>query len=365
MIPITKVDLGPTAAQLVSEVLESGRLAQGPMVERLEDGFRSIAGTKHAAAVSNGTVALVAAIEALDLSPGDEVITSPFTFVASLNAILEAGATVKFVDIGDDYCIQPDALDAAIGDRTKAIMPVHLYGLCADMGPIVDVCERREVALVEDAAQAHLAECDGKRAGSFGTGCFSLYATKNLTSGEGGIVTTNDDELADWLTLHRNQGMRARYQYEAVGHNWRMTELQAAVGVSQLPLLEERTNARRKNAALLNEMMADIEHLVLPFEPEGRRHVWHQYTVRVAPESAVTRDQLSESLNEAGIGNGIYYPRVAFDYDCYRRHGGVIESPVPNADAAAAGVLSLPVHPYLTDSECEQIAAAVRVAMAG
>ena len=364
MIPITKVDLGPTAADLVLEVLASGRLAQGPMVERLEAGFQEMTGAAHAIAVSNGTVALVAAIEALDLEPGDEVITSPFTFVASLNAILEAGATVRFVDIGDDYCIDPSQLEAAITDRTKAIMPVHLYGLCADMAPIMDVCQRHGLALVEDAAQAHLAECDGTRAGGFGIGCFSLYATKNMTTGEGGIVSTSDDALADRLRLLRNQGMRARYQYEAVGHNWRMTELQAAVGVSQLPVLEQRTAARAKNAAALNEMMADIEGLVLPSEPAGRRHVWHQYTVRVAPDAPVDRDTFVERLNEAGIGNGIYYPKVAFDYDCYRAHDGVIESPVPNATAAAAGVVSLRVHPYLTDAEVEQVAAGVRSAMA-
>lgn len=363
MIPITKVDLGPGASDLVMEVLESGRLAQGPMVGRLEAGFREIAGTEHAIAVMSGTVALVAAIEGLDLEPGDEVITSPFTFVASLNAILEAGATVRFVDIGDDYCIDPTLLESAITDRTKAIMPVHLYGLCADMAPISRICGEHDLALVEDAAQAVLAEYEGRRAGSFGIGCFSLYATKNLTSGEGGVVTTDDDELADRLTLLRNQGMRARYQYEAVGHNWRMTELQAAVGVAQLPVIEERTAARAANASALNEMLAGTEGLALPSEPAGRRHVWHQYTVRVLPDAAVDRDTFVERLDEAGIGNGIYYPRVAFDYDCYRAHPGVIESPVPNAAAAAAGVVSLPVHPFLTEGELEQVAEGVRSAM--
>jgi len=333
------------------------------MVERLEAGFQEIAGAKHAIAVSNGTVALVAAIEALDLEPGDEVITSPFTFVASLNAILEAGATVRFVDIGDDYCIDPSLLEAAITERTRAIMPVHLYGLCADMAPIIDICQRHGLALVEDAAQAHLAECGGTRAGGFGIGCFSLYATKNMTTGEGGIVSTSDDALADRLRLLRNQGMRARYQYEAVGHNWRMTELQAAVGVAQLPVLEERTAARANNAAVLNELMADIDGLVLPAEPAGRRHVWHQYTIRLTDQAPVTRDELAERLAEAGIGSGAYYPKVAFDYDCYRAHSRVFESPVPRATAAAAGVISLPVHPYLTEPELEEIAANVRGAL--
>ncbi|MEM7095201.1 MAG: DegT/DnrJ/EryC1/StrS family aminotransferase [Actinomycetota bacterium] len=365
MIPITKVDLGPGATDLVMEVLESGRLAQGPMVERLEAGFCEIAGTKHAIAVMSGTVALVAAVETLDLEPGDEIITSPFTFIATINAILEAGATVRFADIGDDYNIDPARLDAAITERTKGVMPVHLYGLCADMDPIVKLAEDRGVALLEDAAQAVKAEYGGKRAGSFGTGCFSLYATKNLTTGEGGVVTTDDDDLADRLRVLRNQGMRARYQYEVAGHNWRMTELQAAVGVAQLPVIEERTAARTANATALNEMLADAEGLVLPSEPAGRRHVWHQYTVRVTDDAAVSRDEFTAGLDAAGIGHGIYYPKVAYDYDCYRDHPGVIESPVPNATAAAAGVVSLPVHPFLTESELEQVAAGVRSAIAG
>jgi len=363
MIPITHVDLGPNVADLVMEVLESGRLAQGPMVERLEAGFCEISGTSHAIAVTNGTVALVAAIEALELQPGDEVITSPFTFVASLNAILEAGAIVRFVDIGEDYCMRPELLSDAITERTKAIMPVHLYGLCADMGPILEICNEHRLALVEDAAQAHLAEWQGQRAGSFGIGCFSLYATKNMTTGEGGMVTTSDDKLADRLRLLRNQGMRARYQYEAVGHNWRMTELHAAVGVAQLPVLTERTAARAANAGRLNGLLADIPGLVLPDEPVGRRHVWHQYTVRVTENAAVCRDELVERLNQVGVGNGVYYPKVAYDYDCYRAHPGVIESPVPVAEAAASSVLSLPVHPFLTEGQVDAVAGAVRAAL--
>lgn len=364
MIPISVVDLGPGVEEVVLEVLRSGRLAQGPKVEELEAGFCEIANTKHAIAVMSGTVALVAAIEALNLEPGDEVITSPFTFVASLNAILEAGATVKFVDIGDDYCIDPALLEAAITPRTKAVMPVHLYGLAADMGPILEICQRHDIALVEDAAQAHLAEWDGQRAGSFGIGCFSLYATKNFTTGEGGIVTTNDDATADRIRLLRNQGMRARYQYEAVGHNWRMTELQAAVGIPQLPLLEQRTQTRSANAARLNDGLADTPGLILPTEPDGRRHVWHQYTVHLAADAGITRDQFCDRLTEAGVGNGIYYPKVAFDYDCYRAHPNVdTTAKVPNTESAAANVVSLPVHPFLTDTDIETIIASVKQAV--
>lgn len=365
MIQVSKVDLGDTAAENVLAVLESGRLAQGPFVEQLEAGFCEIADTKHAIAVMSGTVALVAAIEGLKLEPGDEVITSPFTFVASVNAILEAGATVRFADIGDDFCLDPAGIEAGLTDRTKAIMPVHLYGLTADMGPIVEIAEKHSLGLVEDAAQAHLAEWNGQRAGSFGIGCFSLYATKNLTTGEGGIVTTNDDDLADRLRVLRNQGMRARYQYEVVGHNWRMTELQAAVGVSQLPVLADRTARRAANAAYLNEHLADITGLVLPSEPQGRRHAWHQYTVRITDDAPVSREEFADELAANGVGSGIYYPKTAFDYDCYRAHDRVIETSVPVAEQAARSVLSLPVHPFLTEQELETVVSAVRSAISG
>ncbi|MDG1086727.1 MAG: DegT/DnrJ/EryC1/StrS family aminotransferase [Acidimicrobiales bacterium] len=365
MIQISKVDLGDTAAENVLAVLQSGRLAQGPFVEQLEAGFCEIADTQHAIAVMSGTVALVAAIEGLQLEPGDEVVTSPFTFVASVNAILEAGATVRFADIGDDYCLDPAGIEAVITDRTKAVMPVHLYGLTAEMGPIMEITERHSLGLVEDAAQAHMAEWGGQRAGSFGIGCFSLYATKNITSGEGGVVTTNDDELADRLRVLRNQGMRARYEYEMVGHNWRMTELQAAVCVSQLPMLAERTKRRAANAAYLNEHLADVAGLILPSEPQGRRHAWHQYTVQVTEEAPVSREEFADALAANGVGSGIYYPKTAFDYDCYRAHDRVIESSVPVAERAARSVLSLPVHPFLTEEELATSVSAVRTAIAG
>lgn len=363
MIPITKIDLGPGAEANVVQVVRSGRLAQGPMVERLEAGFAEMAGVQHAIGLMSGTVALVAAIEGLGLGPGDEVITSPFTFVASVNAILESGASVRFVDIGSDYCIRPDLVAAAITPATKAIMPVHLYGLMADMDPIIEIAARHDLAVIEDAAQSHRAEYRGRRAGSFGVGCFSLYATKNITTGEGGVVTTDDDDVADRIRVLRNQGMRERYQYELVGHNWRMTELQAAIGLPQLDLLQERTERRADNAALLSERLGDLANVVLPVEPAGRTHVWHQYTIRL-DGAPIMREELAARLGQAGIGTGIYYPRVVFDYDCYRSHPRVHVSPVPATEAAAANVLSLPVHPFLTVAEIDQIGAGVRDALA-
>ena len=363
-IQISQVALGAEAEELVLEVLRSGRLAQGPMVERLEAGFCEIAGTSHAIAVNSGTTALVAAIEALDIGPGDEVITSPFTFVATVNAILEAGATARFVDIGSDFCLRPDLIESEITEHTRAIMPVHLYGLSADMAPIMAIAQANGLDVIEDAAQSHGATYADQPVGSFGIGCFSLYATKNLTTGEGGIVTTNDDATADRLRVLRNQGMRARYEYVLAGHNWRLTELQAAIGIPQLATLGAATAARSANAAALTAGLDGIGGLVLPGPHEGPGHVWHQYTVRVSDGASISRDELAAHLSAADIGNGVYYPRVVFDYDCYRSHPQVITSEVPEAFAVAEQVLSLPVHPGLSGADVDRIIATVDAAFA-
>lgn len=364
MIPISVVDV-KDAEPLVAEVLRSGLIAQGPMVRRFEDAFAGIAGVDHAVAVNSGTTALVAAIEVLDLRPGDEVLTSPFTFVATLNAILEAGATARFADIrADDFCLDPDAVNAAIGPRTKVLMPVHLYGQTADMGRLVPLARRHGVAVVEDAAQAVGATFDGRPAGSFGLGCFSLYATKNVTTAEGGMITTDDAGLADRLRVLRNQGMRRRYEYEMAGHNYRMTDLHAAVGIPQLGRLAEMTDRRQRNAEALSKGLADVTGLVVPTVLPGRTHVWHQYTVLVTEDAAVTRDELATRLIEKGVGNGVYYPRVVFDYDCYRDNPNVVISEVPVSRTVARQVLSLPVHPALSDADLDTIVGAVREVLA-
>lgn len=363
MIPITVVDVRD-AEHLVVEVLRSGSIAQGPMVERLEAGFARIAGTRHALAVNSGTTALVAALQVLGIEPGDEVITSPFTFVATLNAILQAGATVRFADIGaDDFALDPERVAELITARTKAIMPVHLFGQTADMGKLFPLAAEHGLHVVEDAAQAVGAAFRGRPAGSFGMGCFSLYATKNVTTAEGGVITTDDDELADRLRLLRNQGMRTRYAYEIPGHNYRMTDLHAAVGIPQLERLAELTERRRRNARLLTAGLTGTPGLLLPTVAPGREHVWHQYTVRVGPHAMLDRDEIVAELTRHGIGTGIYYPRVVFDYDCYRNHPRVAPVSVvdvPVAARAAHEAVSLPVHSALTDEQLNTIVATVR-----
>jgi dTDP-4-amino-4,6-dideoxygalactose transaminase len=366
MIPITTVRFGPEEEALVLEVLRSGQLAQGAYVERFEQEFARLHGVEHAVAVNNGTTALVAALQALDLRPGDEVITTPFTFIATLNAILEAGATARFADIGDDFNVLPDAMSELVGERTRVLMPVHLYGYMADMAPISALAGRHHLSIVEDAAQAVGAEYHGAKAGSFGVGCFSLYATKNINTGEGGVVTTNDAVVADRLRLLRNQGMRQRYQYELAGHNYRMTNLAAAVGIPQLGRLDEITARRQRNAAALRSGLKDVPGLVLPPEPDaGRTHVYHQFTVRVTGECPLDRDGFVNALTASGVGAGVYYPHLVGSYECYRGDPRVARDETPVARRLAQEVFSLPVHPFLSEDDLDRVIESVRDVAAG
>jgi perosamine synthetase len=356
MIPITTVRFGHEEEELVLEVLRSGQLAQGAYVERFEQEFAALHGVKHAVAVNNGTTALVVAMEAIGIGPGDEVITSPFTFVATLNAILEAGATARFADIGPDFNVVPENFAALVNEKTKALVPVHLYGYMADMDPIMSIARDHNLRVVEDAAQSVAAEYQGARAGSFDVGCFSLYATKNLNTGEGGVVTTNDDQVADRLRLLRNQGMRQRYQYEVAGHNYRLTNLAAAVGLPQLSRIEQTSRQRASNAAVLRAGLVNLQGLILPPEPAvGRTHVYHQFTIRITDGAKLTRDQVVDALTAKGVGCGIYYPKVVFDYDCYRTDPRVKQDHVPHAFKTASEVISLPVHPYLSSDDLTKI----------
>jgi perosamine synthetase len=360
MIELAAVELDAEAERLVLQVLRSGRLAQGPMVERFEHEFASIAGTRHAVAVSSGTAALVLALQGAGIGPGDEVVTSPFTFVATLNAIMQVGASARFADIRpDDFTIDPGAAGAAVSSRTAAILPVHLYGHPAAMTELAELAASHDLRMIEDAAQAHGAVADGQLVGSFGVGCFSFYASKNMTTGEGGMVTTDDPEVAARVRILRNQGMREAYLYEAIGYNLRMTEVSAAIGVSELRRLADRTARRKHNASRLSEGLSGMKGLVLPFAGVGREHVYHQYTVRVTAEAACSRDDLAAGLGARGIRTGIYYPRPVYDYECFRDHPLVCAEPMPCAEQAAAEVLSLPVHPGLTDEEIDMVAAAV------
>ena len=360
-ISIAEVRLGDAEEQLVLEVLRSGRLVQGPMVERLERSFAELCSVQHGIAVSSGTTALVAALEALGVGEGDEVVTSPFTFAATLNAILESGATARFADIdAADFTLDPIELERQLSPRTRAVMPVHLYGQPAAMNEISALAAGHGARLVEDASQAHGASFRGRPVRSFGIGCFSFYATKNVVAGEGGMITTDDDELADRVRLLRNQGMRTRYKYEVPGHNYRLTDIQAAIALPQLERLDEMTARRVQNASRLSAGLAGVTGLVTPAVKPDARHVFHQYTVRVTREASLDRDELAARLETVGIGSGIYYPNVVYDFECFRRHARVVVESMPVAEQVAREVLSLPVHPWLTEEQLDRIVASVR-----
>ncbi len=355
MIPISRPDIGPDEEAAVLAVLRSGMLAMGPRTAAFEAAWAEYCGVRHAILMANGTVAQEAILHALGIGPGDEVVTVSFSFNATVSAILRVGATPVLVDVrADDFCIDPSRVEAAITPRTRAIMPVHLYGLMADMDPLVEIAERHDLVILEDAAQAHGATYRGRRTGQFGPAMFSLYATKNLMTGEGGFATTDDDDVADRIRLFRNHGMRVRYHHDELGTNYKPTDLAAAIGLAQLPRLDERTERRRRNAAYLTAHLPDY---LVPTVPEGRGHVWHQYVMRFPGE----RQRVIDGLAERGIGSLIYYPvpihRQAY-LEAYLPGAADLDLPVTNL--LADEVLAIPVHPRLTDEDLAAIVAAVR-----
>jgi perosamine synthetase len=354
VIPIARPDLGPEEAAAVADVLASGMIAQGPRVAELEERWAAFCGVRHAIAVSNGTTALMSILAGLELGPGDEVITVGHTFAATANAILFTGATPVFVDIEPrTYLIDPSLVEAAVTPRTKAIVPVHLFGLMADMPAILEIAGRHGLAVVEDACQAHGATLGERRAGSFATSAFSLYATKNMTTGEGGFITTDDDRLADWLRVYRSQGMRRRYEHEMLGYNFRMTDLQAAIGLVQLDKLERNTERRRAIAAHYDAAIDDLP-IQTQLIPAGRTHVFHQYVVDVGAE----RDRILAGLRERGVGAEVYYPIPVHRQVHIAARG--LGANLPVTDAAAARTLALPIFPGLTEEEQATIIDAVR-----
>ncbi len=357
MIPSARPDIGPDEAAAVADVIASGMIVQGRRVAELEEGWAAYVGVKHAIAVSNGTVALMCIFAGLGLGPGDEVITVGHTFNATVSSILYTGATPVFVDIeADTYLIDASRIEAAITPRTRAICPVHLFGLVADMDMITAIADRHGIAVVEDACQAHGATFRGRRAGSWGHGAFSLYATKNMTTGEGGLITTDDDHLADWIRLYRNQGMRERYHHEMLGYNFRLTDIAAAVGLVQFGKLERTIAQRQALARRYDEGLVDLG-IQLPVTPEGRSHIYHQYTIGVGE----ARDAVVADLKTSDIGVGIYYPIPVHRQPYVLERG--ISAELPVTDRIAAGCLSLPLYPSLTDDEQATVVGALRASV--
>jgi perosamine synthetase len=351
VIPIARPQMGEDEKSRVWEAMASGSLAQGPRVREFEERFAAFIGAEHAVATSSGTTALHLALLGYDIGPGDEVITVPFTFIASANSILYTGARPVFVDIDEStFTIDADRIEGAITPRTKAIMPVSLYGLPAPMTAISEIAERHGLAVVEDACQAHGAAIGDRRSGTWGAGTFSFYPTKNMTTGEGGMLTTNDGELADRVRLLREHGMKVRYHHDVVGYNFRMTDIAAAIGLAQLPKLPGYNERRREIAARYDR---ELRGVITPSAPPGVTHVYHQYTIRVN-----RRDDFAERLKERGVGSAIYYPIPVHRQKPFVALGYGDEA-YPVTDRLTEEVLSIPVHPSLSDDEVAEVIGAV------
>jgi len=352
MIPIAKPLIGKEEIEKVEKVLKSGFIAQGPKVAEFEEAFASYVGTEHAIAVSSGTTALHLALLAAGVGAGDEVITTPFSFAATGNCALYVGARPVFVDIDPKtYNINPELIKGAITEKTKAILPVHLYGQPAQMDSINTIAEEHDLVVIEDAAQAHGAMFQDKKVGSLGDmGCFSFYPTKNMTTSEGGMITTNNPEMADKARILRAHGEKERYQHEILGYNFRMTDIAASIGLVQLKKLDGFNQKRIENAEYLTEHIKVLNGIKPPYVSPEVRHVFHQYTIRVEDGK---RKDIMEYLNQEGIGTGIHYPIPIYKQKLYQDLG--YHDKCPETEKAASEVLSLPVHPALSIEELEKI----------
>lgn len=361
--PIELVDLKKQYAsiqedmdQAIRSVVESGRFIGGPEVERLEAEMSRYLGVQYAVGCASGTDALQLALMALKIGLGDEVVTTPFTFVATAEAITLLGARPVFVDIDPrTYCIDPAGIEGVLTEKTKAIIPVHLYGQAADWDPIEAIARTHSLALIEDGAQAIGAEYKGRKACSLGdVGCLSFFPSKNLGAyGDGGMVTTNDPALAETLRMMRAHGSRVKYQHKILGVNSRLDALQAAVLRVKLPHIDHWNERRRQHAALYNELLADLD-VMTPFCAPGNVHVYHQYSIRVRD-----RDTLQTQLKAAGVPTAVHYPiplhlQEAFQYLGYE------EGDFPVSEQVAREIISLPMYPELEEDDIRYIVVRIR-----
>ncbi len=354
-IVISKPLLGREEEKSVISVLRSGMLAHGEQVEKFEKKFADYIGTKYAIATSNGTIALHLALLALGVGKGNEVITTSFSFIASANSILFTGAKPVFVDIDKNtFNINCDQIEEKITARTKAILPVHLFGLPVEMKKINKLAKKYKLFVIEDACQAHGAKINGKMVGSFGTvGCFSFYPTKNMTTGEGGMITTNNKRLSEKVKLLRNHGMPKRYHHSLLGYNFRSNNIAAAIGLEQLKKLGNFNKKRIRNANYLNEKLLNTKWIQTPVVPRGYKHVFHQYSILIENKHNISREKLIQHLNENGISTMIYYPIPIHKQKLYRNLG--YDDKLPVTEVVSKQIFSLPVHPSLKPQELKKI----------
>lgn len=357
MINLSKIIITEAEKTAVLEVLDSGMLAQGPKVREFEKNFAKSTGSKYVLAVSNGTAALHIALFAAGIGPGDEVITTPFTFVATANSILMAGATPVFVDIDEKtFNLDPKKIEKEITKKTKAILPVNLYGQPADYKALRQIADKHHLLIIEDAAQSVGAAFKGKMSGTLGDiATFSLYATKNITTGEGGFVTTDNEEWYEKAKLFRHHGQSEKTQYEYVmlGYNYRMTDIQAAIGIEQIKRLKKINGKRQQTAIKYNEAFKNIKGIIVPYIDSRSTHVFHQYTLRITEDFKYPRDEFREKLAAKGIQTNIYYPKPLYEFNHLQTRQD--KDDFKNTEKIFREVVSLPVHPYLSSEEIEFI----------
>ena len=360
MIPIAKPQLGAEELAAIREVLESGQLVQGPKVAAFEKAFAAYLGRRHGVAVANGTAALHLALLAHGIGKGREVLVPPLTFFASASTVLSVGARPAFSDVErTSYNLDPRKLPAAFTRRTAAVMPVHLYGQTADMDPILEAARDHDAVVIEDACQAHGAEYHGKKAGRLGdSACFSFYATKNMTTGEGGMIVTDREEVAERARLLRDHGQAAKYEHVLVGFNLRMTEVAAAIGLVQLKKLEGWVRRRRENAAALTKGLDGIEGLVPPSEGNWMLHAYYQYIVRAEPPFRLSRDEVVAALVEDGVGSRPSYPMPVYQQKALKDLR--LRGRCPVAEEVVPRLFELPVHPAVGPKELETIVESVQ-----
>ncbi len=369
MIPFAKPIIGDEEKEAVTRVLESGMLAEGKISREFEKQFSDYIGTRFATVTSNGTTALSTVLEAMDIQPGDEVITSPFTFIASANSISMMGAIPIFVDIHPDtYNIDPELIVDAITEKTRAIMPVHIFGLPADMKHILEIAEAHSLLVLEDACQAHGGEIDGKKAGSFGDAAtFSFYATKNLMTGEGGMVTTNNEEIYDKMLMIKNhgRGKQGGYSHFRIGYNNRMMDIVSAIGIEQLKRLPESVKERRKNAREYNDFFSEFDSIKPQIEEPGFKSAYHLYAPRLY-SNKFDRDGIVKALREEGVGSRAVYALPCHKQDTYLkiqnwRWAKFVDYPdysavtLPVSEEVGLRHFDIPVHPSLTYEDKEHI----------
>jgi perosamine synthetase len=361
MIPIAKPFFRNEEIEAVKSVMKSGFLVQGKKVKMFEVEFAQHIGVKNAVAVANGTVALDIALKILGIRQGDEVITPAFSFVASANCILYQNATPVFADIDKrTFNIKPSDAAEKVTRKTRAIIPVHLFGQTADMDSLKEVAEDKRMFLVEDASQAIGAECKSRKAGGMAdVGCFSFYPTKNMTTGEGGMITTDDSKLAEKARLLRDHGQTSKYEHVILGYNYRMTEIAAAIGLVQLSRLDKLNAKRIENAKLLTKEIKNIPFLTPPHVDKNMKHVFSQYVVRVEKNCSMKRNDFANYLNKKGIETAVHYPIPIYKQHLYKELS-YSKITCPNTEEASEQVLSLPVHPLVSKKDIAYITSVIK-----